>query len=132
MEIEITFTEVSEVRELQAKKKRKSALDELLGSEQDTSVSVDDELNQYLSEMPSPRSQLPLTWWKINSERFSNFAPVARMFLSILATSTPSERVFSTAGNTITKLRGCLKPKNIDALIFLHTNAQKLSKKSKN
>ena len=95
-------------------------------------MTVDDELNQYLSEMPSPRSQLPLTWWKINSEWFFNLVPVARMFLSIPATSTPSKRVFSTAGNTVTKLQSCLKPKNVDALIFLHTNAQKLSKKSKN
>ena len=71
-------------------------------------------------------------WWKINSEQFSNLAPVARMFLSILATSSPSGRVFSTAGYAVTKLQSCLKPKNVDALSFLHTNAQKLSKKSKN
>ena len=38
------IAEVSEVREPQPKK-WKSALDELLGPEQDTSVSVDDELN---------------------------------------------------------------------------------------
>ena len=35
------------------------------------------------------------------------------------ATSPSAERVFSTAGLKITKLQSNLKPKNVDALIFL-------------
>lgn len=101
----------------------------LLGPEETGSKSsVEDELDQYLSETPLPRDQSPLVWWKLNSERFPNLARVAKVFLHIQATSTPSERVFSTAGNTVTKLRSCLKPKNVDALVFLHTNEMKLKK----
>ena len=32
----------------------------------------------------------------------------------------PSERVFSTAGNTVTKKRSCLLSDNVDKLVFLH------------
>ena len=119
--------EASQMSTEPPEKKKKSALDVLLGPEQTSSVSsVTDELTQYLSETPSPRNHSPLLWWKINAERFPNLAPVARVLLSIPATSTPSERVFSTAGNTVTKLRSCLKPKNVDALIFLNINSKKL------
>ena len=116
--------EASQISTEPPAKKKKSALDVLLGPEQTSSVSsVADELTQYLSETPLPRNQSPLLWWKVNAERFPNLAPV---LLSIPATSTPSERVFSTAGNTVTKLRSCLKPKNVDALIFLNINSKKL------
>ena len=108
-------------------KKNKCALDMILGPEQTTSTtSTADELIQYLSETPSPRNHSPLLWWKANAERFTNLVCLARVLLAIPATSTPSERVFSTAGNTVTKLRNCLKPKNIDALIFLNKNLRKL------
>ena len=109
----------AEVVEPQLKKKRTSSLDLILGPEQAAShISTADELKQFLSEKPSLRKDSPLLWWKVNAERFPNLACLARVPLSIPAISAPSERVFSTAGNTVTKLRNCLKPKNIDALIF--------------
>ena len=47
--------------------------------------------------------------------------------LCIPATSTPSERVFSAAGNTVVKKRACLDSETVDELVFLHSS---LSKKS--
>ena len=63
----------------------------------------------------------PLEWWRI-SARFPNLAKLAQMYLSIPATEVPSERAFSTAGATVTKLRASLEPEVVDACVFLHKN----------
>ena len=70
-------------------------------------------------ESPAPRNCYPHIWWKDNTARFPLLSKLAKTFLNIPATSTPSERVFSTAGQTVTQLRSCLKPSKVDALIFV-------------
>ncbi|ELT89452.1 hypothetical protein CAPTEDRAFT_142524, partial [Capitella teleta] len=49
----------------------------------------------------------------------SNFA---KFLLGIPATSVPSERVFSTAGDVISAKRSHLTSSNADKLTFLHHN----------
>lgn len=66
----------------------------------------------------------PLQWWKLNAPRFPRLAKLAKRYLPIPATEVASERIFSTAGNTITKLRASLDPETADQLIFLHKNSQ--------
>ena len=110
-------------------KKRKTALDILLGEDDASSshVSTTEELNQYMGEKPLQRDSAPLDWWKDNAHRYPRLASVAQGVLAIPATSTPSERIFSTAGLTVTKLRSCIKPENVDSLIFLNHNLKFLS-----
>ena len=67
-------------------------------------------------------SQNPLMWWKLNEPRFPLLSRVAKMNLSIPATSVPSERVFSTAGDILTAQRANLKPSHLDKLLFLKKN----------
>ena len=64
----------------------------------------------------------PLEWWRCNSLRFPTLAKLAQQYLSIPATEVPSERAFSTAGATVTKLRAALEPDVVDACVFLHKN----------
>ena len=40
--------------------------------------------------------------------------------LTITVTSVPSEQLFSSAGDLILEKRSCLKPKNINMLLFLY------------
>ena len=47
----------------------------------------------------------PLDWWKVHETDYPYLAKLAIKYLSIPATSAPSERVFSTAGLTIAKDR---------------------------
>ena len=63
-----------------------------------------------------------LDWWRAHENEFPQLAPLARRYLAIPATEVPSERVFSSAGMTITKLRASLDPESVDKLIFLNKN----------
>ena len=47
---------------------------------------------------------------------------MARRYLVVVATSVPSERLFSTAGNVVTAKRCALEPENVEKLVFLHDN----------
>ena len=99
---------------------KRTALDILLGPDVNTStdLSARDELEFYMSERPVARSESPLNWWKGNECRFPRLATVARSILCNPATSTPSERVFSVAGLTVTKLLSLLKAKQCRCIDF--------------
>jgi len=68
----------------------------------------------------------PLTWWKINEERYPKLARAAKRVHSIPSTSTPSERIFSKAGFIVSKTRSSLLPDNVDKLVFLSHNMRRL------
>ena len=89
------------------------------GSKGDTILQ---EVNSFLHEQPLGHQADPLDWWRTNAARFPQLAPVARSVGCILATSTPAERVFSTAGLVVGKLRSKLATDMVDSLVFLHKN----------
>ena len=110
-------------------KKTKTAFDVLLGEEEESSDNTcEAELDQYFAEKVATRDTDPLQWWKMNEFRFVSLARVAESILCVPATSTPSERLFSTARLTVTSLRSCLKPENVDAFVFLNKNFKLLAK----
>ena len=47
-------------------------------------------------------------------------ASIHSIALSIPATSIPSERLFSKAGQLLSERRSRLKPKNVDKILFLN------------
>ena len=79
-----------------------------------------EELDMYAKERPVSTKINPFDWWKVNSANFPKLAMLARRVLCSPATSVPSERVFSTAGGTVTKLRATLDSESIDKLIFVN------------
>ena len=104
--------------------KKRSVLDRLLGEEKlDDESSIQDEVKSYLQERPIKRKDDPLSWWKVNGSRFPHLERLAKRYLAIPATSTPSERVFSVAGIVVDKRRAALTPEMIDALVFLNKNS---------
>jgi len=62
----------------------------------------------------------PLEWWRVNNNTYPHLSKLALKYLSIPATSAPSERVFSTAGLTIAKERARLESSRANELVFLH------------
>ena len=65
---------------------------------------------------------VPLVWWQQNEQRFPMIAHVARKVLCVPATTVPSERIFSSAGLLINKLRNRLLSDIVDKIIFLSKN----------
>lgn len=80
------------------------------------------EVNRYNGETATELN--PLCWWKENSHRYPILSRLARKYLCILATSVPTERAFSSAGNTVSAKRSCLQPDSVEMLVFLAENLQ--------
>ena len=57
-----------------------------------------------------------------NTRSKANLAVQARVYLAIPATSVPSERLFSSAGNVFTKKRNRLNQNNLHNILFLREN----------
>ncbi|CAJ0842029.1 10426_t:CDS:10 [Entrophospora sp. SA101] len=74
-----------------------------------------DELECYISEKPANKDTDVLAWWKAHQKQFPHLACIARDYLSIPATSTSSERLFSSSKNMITDKRCKLAPKTVRA-----------------
>ena len=64
----------------------------------------------------------PLHWWKTHCQDYPFLSKMARKYLCIQASSSPSERLFSKAGQVITPQRAQLKPQKANMLIFLADN----------
>ena len=63
---------------------------------------------RYLQEPPVSKDSDPLLFWKVYSNR--TLADLAIRYLTIIATSVPSERLFSTAGLILSQNRNRLTP----------------------
>ena len=79
------------------------------------------EIQKYLC-IDANRKENPTRWWKIYCTQLPLLATMARKYLCIPATSVPSERAFSTAGNIVNAKRSCLLPENTKILTFLAQN----------
>ncbi|KAM3874432.1 E3 SUMO-protein ligase ZBED1-like [Diretmus argenteus] len=111
--------------------RKKSAMEELFGetfASKDTGKkktcgnTIKEEVTSYRAASGIPVDGDPLAWWKSNECKYPHVAMMARRYLAVSATSVPSERVFSTAGDIVTAMRSTLSPDNVDILIFLKNN----------
>jgi hypothetical protein len=60
-----------------------------------------------------------LAWWKVNKRHYPYLAALARLVLSVPATSAPSERMFSVAGLIVSKERASMQDANVGMFVFL-------------
>ncbi len=85
-------------------------------------IRADTEVARYLQEEALDLHSDPIAWWRDNQARFPLLSKVGRKYMTICATSAPSERVFSKAGNIVSPLRSSLKPNKVNMLVFLACN----------
>lgn len=85
----------------------------------DENDDVESEVARYMAQ-PFKR-EYTLTWWKSNGHHYPYLEKLAKRFLCRPSTSVPSERLFSAAGNTVTKKRTRLDAETVDKLLFLHS-----------
>lgn len=106
-----------------------SVLENLLGPSyqpeevhQEGENAVHQEILRYRELRQQAPSADPLMWWKLQQNEFPRLATLARIILAVPATSAPSERLFSAAGELLSKKRLRLEPEFADKLLFLHEN----------
>lgn len=85
---------------------------------------VELELETYLKYIDAESDSDPLVWWRQHERKFPRLSHLAKKYLCIPATSSPSERIFSTGGNIVTCTRAALKPEMVNQLIFLAQNLE--------
>ncbi|KAK6181734.1 hypothetical protein SNE40_009530 [Patella caerulea] len=77
----------------------------------------DKEISKYLA-MPNLNYEAdPLLWWRENGLHLPILCRLARKYLCIPATSSPSERLFNTSGQVVNCKRTCLKPHKVNMLV---------------
>ncbi|XP_053330133.1 E3 SUMO-protein ligase ZBED1-like [Spea bombifrons] len=84
------------------------------------------QLEDYIVEPVCKRSTDPLLWWKNNQHRFPALAKLARRYLAIPATAAGPQRAFSARLGPMVQRRAALDPRHVDAILFLHHNADLL------
>ena len=132
--VDITERTSEETSEPPAKKKKEGPIQKLIGELfQQTSQSphplsphsskVARELELYKAEKPPDLDSIPLVWWNARKLLYPLMCKLVEKCFAFVATSVPSECLFSACGNVIVDKRNCLKPENADKLIFLHENS---------
>lgn len=76
------------------------------------------ELDRYLALQADGETD-PLLWWQAHTKEYPTVSEMARDYLTIQATSVPSEQAFSVAGNTISKTRNRLLPETARACLCM-------------
>ncbi|XP_059922903.1 E3 SUMO-protein ligase ZBED1-like [Gadus macrocephalus] len=113
-----------------AGKKRKKDLasffkvtaDKVAGPPPQQDQAIASEIQSYFHTETLDPEEDPLTWWRDAKRMYPRLSHLARKYLCIPATSSSSERVFSTSGNIVTCLRSSLKPDHVNRLVFLAKN----------
>ncbi|CAB5369404.1 unnamed protein product [Rhizophagus irregularis] len=87
---------------------------------------IKDEFQHYfdVAELPALEEYDPYLWWSTNKNQYPVLHKLAMKYLSIPATSVPSERLFSDAKNLITPQRTRLNSFIINQLMFLKRNRE--------
>lgn len=80
------------------------------------------ELRRYTEEKVIPRDRDALVWWQQHEQTFPALSKLAVRYLGITATSVPAERMFSKAGEVLSKKRNRLKGKTVNMILFLNKN----------
>lgn len=79
------------------------------------------ELSLYKSRPVETNLELdPLMFWKHNENLYPTLAKLVKVYLTCPASSVPVERLFSSAGELISKKRNSLKPDNANMLLSLY------------
>ena len=78
-----------------------------------------------MSKLPMSKVDV-LAWWKDYQQMLPLLSEAARKYLCVTASSASDERLFSANEKVITPLRSSLDPANVDKIMYLHENLNKV------
>jgi hypothetical protein len=84
------------------------------------------QLKQYKCQRQADINTNPLAWWSERKDSMPLIWKYARMVLAIPATSAPSERAFSAAGNLVTQKRARLSGDKVEEILMVKENMDRL------
>lgn len=76
-------------------------------------------LKHFLNQPTIPIHENIIKFWDVHKMMYPNIAKIAEPYLSLIATSVPSERLFSKAGNIMNAKRNRLSGEKLQQLLFL-------------
>ena len=79
-------------------------------------VDSEDQVSSGLGRQP--------TTTEVREQQYKYLSQLVKKKHCITASSVPSERLFSSAGNLVTQKWSCLSPENVDHLVFLYENSK--------
>ncbi|XP_042073325.1 zinc finger BED domain-containing protein 4-like [Haplochromis burtoni] len=99
-------------------------LDESVRQTQTQNVTADAniEVQRYMMEPNIGRLEDPLKYWGRQKYVYPHLYKLALTYLCTPASSVPCERVFSKAGEILSKKRNRLRPATVEKLLFLNKN----------
>ncbi|XP_054272583.1 zinc finger BED domain-containing protein 4-like [Macrosteles quadrilineatus] len=80
------------------------------------------EVQRYMDDPPISRKENSLEWWKKHQYDYPNLSAIVKLRCNLVATSVPSERVFSKTGYILTERRRRLTSQKVKELMFLNMN----------
>lgn len=80
------------------------------------------EIQRYLEDGLLDRKEDPLLWWKKHAYNYPYLSKVVLEKFGTVATSVPSERIFSKTGQIITERRSRLTSEKVNKIMFLNVN----------
>ena len=85
-------------------------------------ITLQMDLDRYAAAKMQPTGGSPIDFWRLAKTEYPLLSALAFKYLAIPATSVPSERLFSTAGLVINKLRASTTPELVSKILFLNKN----------
>ncbi|GFR68259.1 zinc finger BED domain-containing protein 4 [Elysia marginata] len=83
---------------------------------------ADNETHRFFKEVNIMRTGDPLQWWRLNEVQFPHLKVLAKRFLCVPATATPSIRLFSKEGIEFAQQRNKFRPGRLSNMLFLNQN----------
>lgn len=102
-----------------------SFMESIFGEPEEAEIEGLNEIEHYLDLRLTPTAEPaenPWQWWNMRKREFPILSQIAQKYLAIPATSVPSERLFSDAGNQISAKRTRLGSKIVGEMLFLKKN----------
>ena len=109
----------TQVQGNQQSKKPKPLIERIKERFTQTEELNEDEIIRYLNASTLQLDDSALDWWSKHEKAYPILSKIARDYLAVMPTSTASERAFSAAGRTISKIRNRLDPEMANELLSL-------------
>ena len=120
-EVNVTLSPTSLLRKRFLEKQQKTVTDE-----RNQPSSLEREIMRYESFTLAPNDVDVLNWWKTHENAIPLLAKLAKHVLTIPASSSKSERVFSCGGNLVTPHRNRLAAKKVEDFVVIKENKSKI------